>query len=157
MFNQMATKGILYAVFILPVIFSIVFGSVVMANVLQESDRELNMWRIEVNDDSHDKSIQLIGLAKQYSTSSPVKILVMVDDVSFDCGDLYVTIYSSDKNVLTQSGFLDQCFAKTNANLPLGDDFSEVVSIPGQYELVAEMNDKTQKYTISTSGKFTVK
>jgi hypothetical protein len=153
----MATRGVLYAVFVLPVIFSVVFGSFVMGDVLQEPDRELNMWRIGEYGDSHDQSIQLVGLAKQYSTSSPVKIQVSITDVYFDCGELYVTIYSSDKNVVTQSGFLDQCFAKNGAHLPLNDEFSEIIATPGQYELVAEMKDKAQKETISTSGKFTVK
>jgi len=91
MLNQMATRGVLYAVFVLPVIFSVVFGSFVMGDVLQEPDRELNMWRVGEYGDSHDQSIQLVGLAKQYSTSSPVKIQVSITDVYFDCGELYVT------------------------------------------------------------------
>ena len=153
----MATRGVLYAVFVLPVIFSIVFGSVVMADVLQEPDRELKMWRDGSSASSHDKSIQIIGLAQQYSTSGTVKILVSVNDISFDCGDLYITIYSSDKTVVTQSGFLDQCFAKNKSQLPMGDEFSETVDIAGQYELVAEMRDSAQKDTISTTKKFTVK
>ncbi|QUC64942.1 hypothetical protein NsoK4_01270 [Nitrosopumilus sp. K4] len=151
----MATRGILYAVFVLPVIFSIVFGSAVMADILQEPDRELNMWRIG-SVSSHDKSIQIIGLAQQYSTSSPVKVLVSVDDHSYDCGDLYLTIYSGN-NVVTQSGFLEQCFVKDNSQLPIDDEFSEILDTPGQYELVAEIKDKSQKHTISASGKFTVK
>jgi hypothetical protein len=151
----MATRGVLYAVFVLPVIFSIVFGSVVMADVLQEPDRELNMWPAG-GDFSH-KSIQIIGLAEQYSTSSPVKILVDVDDTSFDCGDLYITIYSSSKKVVAQNGFLDQCFAENKAQLPISDKFSEIVNVPGQYELVAEIKDKAQNHVISTSKKFTVK
>ena len=39
----MATKRI-FVVFVLPVIFSIIFGSAVMADILQKPDRELNMW-----------------------------------------------------------------------------------------------------------------
>jgi hypothetical protein len=152
----MATRGVLYAVFVFPAIFSIVFGSVVMAEILQEPDRELNMWRVgELG--SNDKSIQIIGLAQQYSTSSSVKILVSVYDTSFECGDLYVTIYSSDNSVVTQNGFLEQCFATSNSQLPIGDDFSEIIDTPGQYTLVAEMRDKAQKNTISASEKFTVK
>ena len=153
----MATRGVLYAVFVLPVIFSIVFSSVVMADVLQKPDRELMLWRDGPSDKSHDKSIQIIGLAQQYSTASPVKILISVNDTYFDCGDLYVTIYSSDKSIITQSGFLEQCFAKNNAQLPIGDELSEVINAPGQYEIVAEMRDKAQKHNISTTGKFTIK
>ena len=147
-------RGVLYVVFFLPVIFSIVFGSAVMADILQEPNRELNMWP-SGSSGTHGKSIQIIGLAQQYTTSTPVKVMISVSDDSFDCGDLYVTIYSG-KTVVTQSGFLEQCFAKNNVNLPIGDDFSETMSA-GQYELVAEMKDKAQKHTISASGKFTVK
>lgn len=149
----MATRRVLYAVFLLPVIFSIVFGSAVMADILQEPGRELNMWP----SGSSSKSIQIIGLAQQYTTSSPVKIQVSVDDASFDCGDLYVTIYSSEGSVVSQSGFLEQCFAKTNSVLPMGDAFSESLDTSGQYKLVAEMKDKAQKHTISATGKFIVK
>ena len=148
-------RGVLYAVFLLPVIFSIIFGSAVMADILQEPNRELNMWPSGSSGSSHSKSIQIIGIASQYTTSTPVKIMVSITDTSFDCGDLYVTIYSG-KTVVTQSGYLEQCFAKNNANLPIGDNFSETLG-SGQYELVAEMKDKAQKHTISASGKFTVK
>ena len=153
----MATSGILYGVYVLPIIFSIVLGSIVMGGILQEPDRELNMWPGSSKTLHNDKSIQLIGLAQQYSDSTPVKILINVDDASFDCGDLYVTIYSSDKKVVTQSGFLDQCFIKNKSTLPMGEEFSEIIEVPGKYELVAEMSDKAQKHTISASGKFTVK
>lgn len=151
----MATKGVLYAVFVLPVIFSIVFGTVVMAEVLQDPDRELNMWNISTNN-SNDKSIQIIGLAQQYSTSTPVKVIVNVKDSSYDCGDLYITIYSGS-DIVTQSGFLEQCFAEDDLKLPVDDDFSEIIDKPGKYDLVAEIKDKSQKNTISASGKFTVK
>ena len=41
----MVTKKVL-VVFVLPVIFSLIFGSAVMADILQKPDRELNMWPI---------------------------------------------------------------------------------------------------------------
>ena len=151
----MATRSILYVVFVLPVMFSIVFGVVVMADVLQDPNRELSMWGTG-NDSSNDKSIQIIGLAQQYSTSTPVKVLVNVEDHSYDCGNLYITIYSG-KSIVTQSGFLEQCFAEDDSKLPVDDDFSEIIDKPGQYELVAEIKDKSQQNTISASGKFTVK
>ena len=92
-----------YVVFILPIVLSIVFGSVVMADVLQSSDREINMWRIGPT--NNDKSIQIIGLEKQYPASTPIEIQINIDDPFFDCGDLYVTIYSGKNTVITQSGF----------------------------------------------------
>ena len=52
-------------VFILPVLFSIIFGSAVMADTLQKSDRELNMWPMTFSgNSSHDSDIKIIGLAK---------------------------------------------------------------------------------------------
>ena len=150
----MAT-GLAYVVFILPIVLSIAFGSVVMADVLQSSDRELNMWR--VGPTNNDKSIQIIGLEKQYPASTPIEIQVNVGDPFFDCGDLYVTIYSGKNTVITQSGFFKQCFDENNVLLPMDDKFSEIIDTPGQYELVVKMNDQNQKSSITASGKFTIK
>ena len=150
----MAT-GLAYVVFILPIVLSIAFGSVVMADVLQSSDRDLNMWR--VGPTNNDKSIQIIGLEKQYPASTPIEIQVNIDDPFFDCGDLYVTIYSGKNTVITQSGFFKQCFDENNVLLHIDDKFSEIIDTPGQYELVVKMNDQNQKSSITASGKFTIK
>src|SRR3989338_558658 len=150
----MAT-GFAYVVFILPIVLSIAFGSVVMADVLQSSDRELNMWR--VGPTNNDKSIQIIGLEKQYPASTPIEIQVNVGDPFFDCGDLYVTIYSGKNTVITQSGFFKQCFDENNVLLPMDDEFFEIIDTPGQYELVVKMNVQNQKSSITASGKFTIK
>ncbi len=152
----MATR-LVYVVFILPIVLSIAFGSVVMADILQSSDRELNMWRVGSNTVIHDKSIQIIGLETQYLASTPIEIQVNVDDPFFDCGDLYVMIYSGKNTVITQSGFFKQCFDKNNVLLPIDDEFSEIIDTPGQYELVVKMNDQNQKSSITASGKFTIK
>ncbi|MEX2192569.1 MAG: hypothetical protein WD717_04235 [Nitrosarchaeum sp.] len=150
----MATR-LAYVVFILPIVLSIAFGSVVMADVLQSSDRELNMWR--VGPTNNDESIQIIGLEKQYPASTPIEIQVNIDDPFFDCGDLYVTIYSGKNTVITQSGFFKQCFDENNVLLPIDDEFSEIIDTPGQYELVVKMNDQNQKSSITASEKFTIK
>ena len=155
----MASKKI-FIVFVLPVVFSVFFGSAVMVDILQKPDRELNMWPTisysEGFSTSH-KPIEIIGLSNQYSTSEPVEIQVTIDDSSFDCGDLYVTIYSSGKSdVVTQSGFFEQCFENDNTILPVGDEFSKVVDAPGSYQIVAEMISKELK-NISVSETFTVK
>jgi len=145
----MATKKVL-VVFVLPVIFSLIFGSVVMADILQKPDRELNMWPMSSSQEfsSYDAPIEILGLSKQYSTSEPIEIQVKIDDPSFDCGDLYVTIYSIGKNdVINQSGFFEQCFEKGSTILPVGDEFSKVIDTPGSYEIVAEMvSKKTHEY-----------
>ena len=50
-------------VFVLPIIFSIIFGSAVMADTLQKPDRELNMWPMTFSgSSSHDLDIKIIGL-----------------------------------------------------------------------------------------------
>jgi len=149
------------AVFIIPIVFSFVFGSAVLADVLQEPDRELNMWQISSSgpSSSTSKSIKIIGLDTQYSDSTPVEIQVQVDDATFDCGDMYITIYdvsSSSKQVFTQSGYFDQCYETKNLMLPVDDEFSQVVDTPGNYEILVEMNDKSQKATISVKAKFSV-
>ena len=153
----MATKRILI-VFVLPVIFSLVFGSAVMADILQKPGRELNMWPMSSSDDSSSHSkIEIVGLSSQYSTSEPIEIQVKIDDSSFNCGDLYVTIYSSSKNdVITQGGFLEQCFENGSEILPLSDKFSIVIETPGSYEIVAEMVSTDLK-NISIRGTFIVK
>ena len=153
----MATK-LVYVVFILPIVLSIAFGSVVMADILQSSDRELNMWRVgSTNTITHDKSIQIIGLETQYLASTPIEIQVNVDDPFFDCGDLYVMIYSGKNTVITQSGFFKQCFDENNTLLPVDDEFSETIDTPGQYVLVVKMNDQNQKSSITANEKFTIK
>ena len=94
----MPTKKVL-VVFVLPVIFSLIFGSAVMSDILQKPDRELNMWPISFSEEPsfNDTTIEIIGLLKQYSTSEHIEIQVKIDDSSFDCGDLYITIYSTGK------------------------------------------------------------
>lgn len=153
----MVTKRV-FIVFVLPVIFSIVFGSAVLSDILQKPDRELNMLPMSFSDgSSHNTSIEIIGLSKQYSTSEPVEIQVKINDSSFSCGDLYITIYSSGKSdVITQGGFFEQCFESGSKIIPVEDTFSEVIATPGSYDIVTEMVSKQLK-NISTKGTFTVK
>jgi len=153
----MVTKKV-FVVFVLPVIFSLIFGSAVMADILQKPDRELNMWPMSSLEgpSSNDAKIEIIGLLKQYSTSEPIQIQVKIDDSSFNCGDLYVTIYSIEKNdVITQGGFLEQCFEKGSKIIPVGDEFSRVIDTPGSYKIVVEMVSK-KLMNISSSGTFTI-
>jgi len=146
-------------VYVLPVIFSIIVGSAVLSDILQKPDRELNMWPMSnsIREISHNVPIEIIGLSNQYTTTEPVEIQVKIDDSSFDCGDLYITIYSSGKSsVITQGGFFEQCFESGSKILPIDEEFSKIVDAPGSYEIVAEMVSKQLK-NISTKGTFTVK
>jgi len=145
-------------VFVLPVIFSIIFGSAVMADTLQKSDRELNMWPMSSseNSSSHNSDLKIIGLSNQYLVSEPIEIQVKVNDISFSCGDLYITIYTSGKSdVVTQGGFFNQCI-ENGTLFPINDKFSKIITVPGSYQIVADIvsNDLSN---ISTSGIFTVK
>lgn len=153
-------RGVLYVVFVVPVVLSIIFASSVLGQVLQEPDRELNMMQFKISDKPiiSNKAIGILGLESSYTTSSPVEIQVSVKDEKFDCGDLYVTIYNAvTKAVVTQAGYFGQCFGDENTLLPIDDDFSETVDEPGNYEIKVEMYDKQQQNIISTVGKFSVK
>ncbi|MDC0329600.1 hypothetical protein OAN18_01765 [Nitrosopumilus sp.] len=144
-------------VFVLPVIFSIIFGSAVMADTLQKPDRELNMWPMTFSgNSSHDSDIKIIGLQNQYSISEPVQIQVKINDSSFSCGDLYITIYASgSSDVMTQGGFFNQCL-KNGDLFPNNDNFSKIIDLPGSYKIVADVVS-TDLSNISTSGTFTIK
>jgi hypothetical protein len=149
----------LFVVFILPIIFSVIVGSIVMADILQKPDRELNMWPMSDSKihASNDSSIQLIGLSSQYAPSENVEIKVKITNSSFNCGDLYITIYNSkNNNVVTQGAFFEQCFKSESDLLPINDKFSKVIGAPGSYLLVVDMISK-DLLNISTSGIFTVK
>ena len=154
----MATKRV-FIVFVLPVIFSLVLGSAVLYDILQQPDRELNMWPMSYSGEkiSHSSPIEIIGLSKQYTTSEPVKIQVKINDSSFNCGDLYITIYSSGKNdVITQGGFFEQCYDSESKTIPVGEQFSEVIGTSGSYEVDVQIVSKQLK-NISAKGTFTVK
>ena len=148
----------LIIVFVLPVIFSIIFGSAVMADILQKPDRELNMWPMSFSEghSSHDSSMTIIGLSSQYLISEPIEVQIKVNDSSFSCGDLYITIYTLGKSdTVTQGGFFNQCVK--NGNLfPINDTFSAVITIPGSYELVADLTSDGLS-NISVTGTFTIK
>jgi len=145
-----------FVVFVLPVILSLIFGSTVLAEVLQKPDRELNMWPMTFTESpSEDTEIKIIGLSKQYSTSEPIEIKVKINNSSFNCGDLYVTIYSGTNDVITQGGFFEQCFENTSKTLPIDNNFSKIIDTPGSYKIVVEMVSK-ELLNISTSGTFIV-
>jgi len=147
----------LIVVFVLPVIFSIIFGSAVMADTLQKPDRELNMWPMTFSgNSSHHSDIEIIGLANQYSVEEPVEIQVKINDSSFTCGDLYITVYASESSdVITQGGFFNQC-VKDGTFFPINDTFSKVITVSGSYKIIVDIVS-TDLSNISTTGTFTVK
>ena len=61
--------------------------------------------------------ITLTGFSNEIVQNSNIEFSIKLSNPDFNCGDLYITIYdtsSSEKQVLTQSGFLKQCFIQNN-------------------------------------------
>ena len=156
----MATKTP-FVVYVLPIILSVGLGAVVMAEALNNSDRTLNMWQFNQSGISEvsTETIQVIGLQTQYTTSESVDLQIKLNDYTFDCGDLYITIYkipNTSKEVVTQSGFLNQCYDKDGSYLPINEKYSEVLSEQGKYEIFIEIYNKTYKQTDSLVANITV-
>ena len=143
---------------------SLIFGGYVLSDVLGQPDRQLNMWQFKfephTGQQEGDKQIRLLNLVSNYTISTPMNFGVMVNNTSFDCGDLYLTIYdpsTSPKEVVVQHAYFTQCFAQTSSNLPIQDTFSPVIDKAGIYQIVAEMKDKTNQNSISVQANFRVK
>ena len=158
----MAVRSAAYVFFLFPVVVSIFFGTMVLGEVLKEPERNLNLWPFESSGSviAQTGAMKINGLQESYSVSNPIEITVSVSDPIFDCGDLYITIYDISKTpneVITQSGFFGQCYAKNNLVMPIDDKFSETVDTSGQYQIVAEINDKGFKKTLTASEEFIVK
>ena len=150
-----------FVVYVLPIILSVGLGAVIMAEALNNSDRTLNMWQFNQSGISEvsTETIQVIGLQTQYTTSESVDLQIKLNDDTFDCGDLYITIYkisNTSKEVVTQSGFLNQCYDKDGSYLPINEKYSEVLSEQGKYEIFIEIYNKTYKQTDSLVANITV-
>ncbi len=159
---KLAVRRGVYFVFLIPAVASIFFGGLVLGEVLKKPERELNMMPFDFSDKfvGSTGAMTIIGLQKEYSNSKPIEISVSVLDSLFDCGDLYITIFDVSKvpkEVVTQSGFFDQCYEKNDLTMPIDDDFSELIDSPGEYEIVSEINDKTYKKSLTASERFIVK
>ena len=150
-----------FIVYILPIILSVTLGAFVMAEALNDPERELDMWQFDASSSSTQQHMQLsvIGLDKTYSTSESIEFKINVNDVNFDCGDLYITIYQTNQQnvVITQSGYLKQCFIQQNQNIPLGDIYSESITKPGKYQIHIEIFDQKYRDSLSYVADITVK
>ena len=158
----MALRKIAYLVFVFPVIISIVFGGYVLSDVLGQPDRQLNMWQFKFKTEPSqvgDQDIRILNLHNSYSTSIPLDLTVRVNNTTFDCGDLYITVYDlnkSPKQVTVQNAYFSQCFVENKSALPIGDVFSYVIDKPGSYQAEAEMKDKTNQNSIRVRADFKV-
>ena len=145
-----------FFVYILPIILSISLGTLVMAEALNDPERELNMWQFDEVTSSQQEQLSIIGLEKTYSTSDQIEFKIQVRDTNFECGDLYITISDGDQ-VITQSGFMKQCFTQQNQNIPLGDKYSETIREPGKYKILIEIFDQNYKDSLSYVANITIK
>ena len=125
-----------------------------MAETLSSSDRELNFLQFgdgKSHSSSSTHGISLIGLNSEIAQNSNLEFSINFSDSDFNCGDLYITLYdiTSEKQVLTQSGYLKQCFIQNNNTLPVDDTFSELITKSGTYEIHVEIFN--EKYSESVS------
>ncbi len=125
-----------------------------MAETLSSPDRELNFSQF--GGDGHTYSskseITLTGFSNEIVQNSNIEFSIKLSNPDFNCGDLYITIYdisSSEKQVLTQSGFLKQCFIQNNNTMPVDENYSELITKSGTYEIYVEIFN--EKYTDSIS------
>ena len=129
-----------------------------MAEALNDPERELDMWQFDASSSSTQQHMQLsvIGLDKTYSTSEKIEFEIKVKDSNFECGDLYITIFEGEQ-VITQSGFMKQCFMQQNQNIPLDDKYSEIITEPGKYKIHIEIFDNNYNNSLSYVANITVK
>lgn len=159
----MAAKKIAYIVFVFPVIASLLFGAVVLSEVLGQPDRKLNMWQFNVeknNGQQGDKGIRFVELSDSYPISTSVNFRVAVNDTSYECGDLYLTVYdynTTPRQIVTQQSFFSQCFAQNHSTLPIGDSFTSNFNKPGLYHIVAQIKDKSNQNSMTVEGNFKIK
>tara|TARA_B110000014_G_C19937595_1_gene485079 strand:- start:159 stop:590 length:432 start_codon:yes stop_codon:yes gene_type:complete len=143
-------------------VLSVSLGTAVMAETLGSSDRELNFLQFgdEEYTSSSKSGINLIGINSQITQNSNLEFSINFSNSDFNCGDLYITIYdtsTSEKKVLTQSGYLKQCFIQNNNKLPVGENYSELISKSGTYEIYIEIFDDKYSKNISMTKTLLVK
>jgi len=154
-------KASAFVIYILPIILSVSLGSAVMAETLGSPDRELNF--LQFGGDTHSSTssqMNFIGFDSEIVENSYIEFTINFSNSDFNCGDLYITIYdvtNSEKQVLTQSGYLKQCFIENNNTLPVDDKYSELISKSGIYEIHVEIFDQTYSKNISIMETLRVK
>ena len=147
-------KASAFAIYILPIVLSVSLGTAVMAETLSDSDRELNFLQFggEGYTSSSKTDIRLIGYSSEITQNSNLEFSIKLSNSDFNCGDLYITIYdvsNSEKQVLTQSGYLKQCFIQNNNTLPVGEIYSELISKSGTYEIHVEIFNQNYSKNMS--------
>lgn len=147
----MALRGTAVAAFVIPIVFSFIFGGSVLALAMMNAHGGI------VSQISG--SISITGIADDYTAPGTVTAQVSVSDPAYDCGDLYMTMFdvsTSAKKSVGQHAFFDQCYG-TSGTLPLNEEFSQKVEQPGQYLLVAQLFDKDGNKFLTAEKHLTVK
>ena len=143
----MASKGI--ALFVIPIIFSFVYGGLVLGSAMQGT-------RVD-SMTTQSSTLEILELQGSYASGERVSVQISVSDTSYDCGDLYITVYDvagGAKKAVKQGAFFDQCYG-TSGTLPISEKFSENFDA-GQYSLEVQLFDKTGDKFLSATQKFSV-
>jgi hypothetical protein len=143
-----------FVIYVLPIVLSVSLGTAVMAETLSSPDRELNFLQFggEGHTSSSKSGINLVGFNDEIEQNSNLEFSIKFLNSDFNCGDLYITIYdvtTSEKQVLTQSGYLKQCFIQNENILPVDDTYSELITKPGTYEIYIEIFNEKYSENIS--------
>lgn len=150
----MALRGTAIAVFVIPIVFSFVFGASVLSLALNDHSR--NGFILSENPSG---SISIIGLKDDYTAPDRITAQVSVSDPAYDCGDLYMTVYdisSFEKKSIGQHAFFDQCYG-TSGTIPLNEEFSEKIDKAGKYSLVVQLFDKDGSKFLTAEKQLTLK
>lgn len=133
-------KAEAYAVFILPVIFTVVFSTAVLAGALDTMDREINMWPGKSHKSiPHSGGMTVIGLLSEYEVFDTIKFHVDVTDARYDCGALDILVYNSDGDIVEERTYDSQCFMADSLPLPI-EGFATKVDVPGSYTLTVTIS-----------------
>lgn len=133
-------KGSAYAVFVLPVIFTVVFSTAVLAGALDTMDRELNMWPGGGHGASPaDGEIIISGLYDEYDQFDTIEFHAIVSEPRYDCGTLFVRMYNSVGDLAEERIYESQCFAAESMPLPL-EGFSTTAGTPDSYTVTVTMS-----------------
>ncbi len=132
-----------------------------MAETLNSPDRELNFSQFggEGYSTSTKGEINLVGLNTEITQNSNLEFSIKFSNSDFNCGDLYITIYdiTSERQVLTQSGYLKQCFIENDNTLPVDETYSELISKSGTFEIHIEIFNEKYSKSISMTETLRVK
>lgn len=148
----MTLRGTAVAAFVIPIVFSFIYGGAVLSMGLNGGQSGGDS--VSQNADS----MSIIGLKGDYAVNENISAQVSISDPAYECGDLYLTVYedSSGKKAVSQNAFFDQCYG-TSGTIPLGEEFSENIDKPGKYSLVAQLFDKDGNKFLTAETKITVK